>query len=107
MNPRALVFSRIQFAFDDPFPVIHWWVAQPVPSVFPVIGVTVVAGLAMAVVRHDDDIASVMKKVLDFQGPEIVGVHVEYRDNHELFEMLHGIASTDAGFVAEATALAK
>jgi len=36
-----------------------------------------------------DDIAPVMKKAFDTQGPVIVGVHVDYRDNHELFELLH------------------
>ena len=36
-----------------------------------------------------DDIAKIMKKAFDAQGPVIVGVHVDYRDNHELFEMLH------------------
>jgi len=36
-----------------------------------------------------DDIARVMKTAFDTQGPVIVGVHVDYRDNHELFEMLH------------------
>jgi acetolactate synthase I/II/III large subunit len=35
------------------------------------------------------DIAPVMKKAFDTLGPVIVGVHVDYRDNHELFEMLH------------------
>jgi acetolactate synthase I/II/III large subunit len=36
-----------------------------------------------------DDIHPIMKKAFDTQGPVIVGVHVDYRDNHELFEMLH------------------
>jgi acetolactate synthase I/II/III large subunit len=35
------------------------------------------------------DIVPVMKKAFDTQGPVIVGVHVDYRDNHKLFEMLH------------------
>jgi acetolactate synthase-1/2/3 large subunit len=35
------------------------------------------------------DIAPVMKKAFDTPGPVIVGVHVDYSDNHELFEMLH------------------
>jgi acetolactate synthase-1/2/3 large subunit len=29
-----------------------------------------------------------MKKAFDTQGPVIVGVNVDYRDNNELFEML-------------------
>jgi acetolactate synthase-1/2/3 large subunit len=36
-----------------------------------------------------DEIAPVMKKALDTPGPVIVGVHVDYRDNHKLFEMVH------------------
>jgi hypothetical protein len=28
-------------------------------------------------------------KTFDTQGPAIVGVHVDYRDNHELFEVLY------------------
>jgi acetolactate synthase-1/2/3 large subunit len=36
-----------------------------------------------------EHIAPVMKKAFETQGPVIVGVHVDYRDNHELFEMLH------------------
>jgi len=36
-----------------------------------------------------EDIGRVMKTAFDTQGPVIVGVHVDYRDNHELFEMLH------------------
>jgi acetolactate synthase-1/2/3 large subunit len=37
-----------------------------------------------------DQIASVMKKAFDTPGPVIVGVHVDYRDNHQLFEMIRG-----------------
>jgi acetolactate synthase-1/2/3 large subunit len=37
-----------------------------------------------------DDIAPVMKKAFDTAGPVIVGVHVDYRDNHQLFEMVKG-----------------
>lgn len=36
-----------------------------------------------------DDIGPVMRKAFDTQGPVIVGVHVDYRDNHKLFELLH------------------
>jgi hypothetical protein len=49
----------------------------------PVVGTFQAAGAVGA-----DDIAPVMKKAFD-KGPVIVGVHVDYRDNHELFEMLH------------------
>ena len=40
-------------------------------------------------INKPDDIAPVMKKAFDTQGPAIVGVHVDYRDNHKLFEMVH------------------
>jgi hypothetical protein len=32
-----------------------------------------------------DDIAPVMKKAFETRGPVVVGVHVDYRDNHKLF----------------------
>jgi acetolactate synthase-1/2/3 large subunit len=41
------------------------------------------------VIDKPDDIVPVMKKAFDTRGPVIVGVHVDYRDNHELFEMVH------------------
>ncbi len=41
-------------------------------------------------IRTPGDIASVMKKAFDTPGPVIVGVHVDYTDNHLLFEMLKG-----------------
>ena len=28
-------------------------------------------------------------KTFDTPGPVIIGVHVDYRDNHELFELVH------------------
>jgi acetolactate synthase I/II/III large subunit len=40
-------------------------------------------------VRNADELAPVMRKALDTPGPVIVGVHVDYRDNHKLFEMAH------------------
>lgn len=41
-------------------------------------------------IKSSDDIAPVMKKAFDIPGPVIVGVHVDYRDNHKLFEMVKG-----------------
>ncbi len=46
-------------------------------------------GATGLMIDKPDDIAPIMKKAFDTQGPVIVGVHVDYRDNHELFEMLH------------------
>ena len=45
-------------------------------------------GAAGLMINGPDDIAPIMKKAFDTEGPVIVGVHVDYRDNHELFEML-------------------
>jgi hypothetical protein len=41
-------------------------------------------------VNTPDDVAPVMKKAFDTPGPVIVGVHVDYRDNHQLFETIKG-----------------
>lgn len=46
-------------------------------------------GATGLMIDKPDDIAKIMKKAFDTQGPVIVGVHVDYSDNHELFEMLH------------------
>jgi acetolactate synthase I/II/III large subunit len=46
-------------------------------------------GAVGLMIRTADEIAPVMKKALDTAGPVIVGVHVDYRDNHKLFEMVH------------------
>jgi acetolactate synthase-1/2/3 large subunit len=40
-------------------------------------------------IRTADDIVPVMKQAFETPGPVIVGVHVDYRDNHKLFEMVH------------------
>jgi acetolactate synthase I/II/III large subunit len=37
-----------------------------------------------------DDIAPVLRRAFEIQGPVVVGVHVDYRDNHMLFEALRG-----------------
>jgi acetolactate synthase I/II/III large subunit len=36
------------------------------------------------------DVVPVMKKAFETAGPVIVGVHVDYRGNHKLFEMIKG-----------------
>jgi acetolactate synthase I/II/III large subunit len=41
-------------------------------------------------IKTPDDIVPVMKKAFDTSGPVIVGVHVDYSDNHLLFEMVKG-----------------
>jgi acetolactate synthase-1/2/3 large subunit len=47
-------------------------------------------GATGLMINTPDDVAPVMKKAFDTAGPVIVGVHVDYRDNHELFEMIRG-----------------
>ena len=46
-------------------------------------------GATGLMINKPDDVTPIMKKAFDTQGPVIVGVHVDYRDNHTLFEMLH------------------
>lgn len=40
-------------------------------------------------IQKPEDIGPTMKKAFETQGPVIVGVHVDYSDNHKLFEMVH------------------
>jgi acetolactate synthase-1/2/3 large subunit len=35
-----------------------------------------------------DEIGPVMREALNHTGPIVIGVHVDYSDNHELFEMV-------------------
>ena len=37
-------------------------------------------------IQTADQIAPILKKAMDADGPVIIGVHVDYRDNHKLFE---------------------
>jgi acetolactate synthase-1/2/3 large subunit len=40
-------------------------------------------------IEHPEDISSTLKKALAMQGPVIVGVPVDYRDNHRLMKNVH------------------
>jgi thiamine pyrophosphate-dependent acetolactate synthase large subunit-like protein len=40
-------------------------------------------------IRHPDEISSTRKKALAMQGPVLVGVPLDYRDNHRLMEIVH------------------
>jgi len=40
-------------------------------------------------IEHPDAIAPTLKKALAMQGPVLVGVPVDYRDNHRLMEIVH------------------
>ena len=45
-------------------------------------------GATGLMIRKPGEIGSVLKKAFDTPGPVIVGVHVDYRDNHKFFEMV-------------------
>jgi acetolactate synthase I/II/III large subunit len=45
-------------------------------------------GATGRMIRSPEEITPVMKEALDHTGPIIVGVHVDYSDNHKLFEMV-------------------
>ncbi len=45
-------------------------------------------GAAGRMIRTPDEIAPVLKEALNHSGPILIGVHVDYRDNHTLFEMV-------------------
>jgi acetolactate synthase I/II/III large subunit len=47
-------------------------------------------GASGLMIKSPGDVAPVMKKAFDTPGPVIVGVHVDYSDNHLLFEMVKG-----------------
>jgi acetolactate synthase I/II/III large subunit len=47
-------------------------------------------GATGLMINTPQDVASVMRRAFDTPGPVIVGVHVDYRDNHQLFEMIKG-----------------
>jgi acetolactate synthase-1/2/3 large subunit len=45
-------------------------------------------GASGRMIRTPDEIAPTMREAFDHSGPIIVGVHVDYSDNHKLFEMV-------------------
>jgi acetolactate synthase I/II/III large subunit len=45
-------------------------------------------GATGMMIRTPDEIAATLKKAMAIAGPVIVGVHVDYSDNHKLFEMV-------------------
>jgi acetolactate synthase-1/2/3 large subunit len=40
-------------------------------------------------IQRPEDITPTIKKALDMQGPVVIGVPVDYRDNHKLMEIMH------------------
>ena len=57
-------------------------------------------GATGMMIKSPDDIAPVMKKAFDMAGPVIVGVHVDYTDNHKLLEMVRAAAPTSVSKIA-------
>jgi acetolactate synthase I/II/III large subunit len=46
-------------------------------------------GATGMMIRSPDEITPVLRRALDYRnGPVLIGVHVDYRDNHKLFEMV-------------------
>jgi acetolactate synthase-1/2/3 large subunit len=45
-------------------------------------------GATGLMINNPDEIAPVLKRAFDTQGPVVIGVHVDYSDNHKLFEMV-------------------
>jgi acetolactate synthase-1/2/3 large subunit len=45
-------------------------------------------GATGLMIRNADDIVPALKKAFNTPGPVLVGVHVDYRDNYKLFEMV-------------------
>jgi acetolactate synthase-1/2/3 large subunit len=37
-------------------------------------------------IRTPDEVAPILKRAFEIEGPVLIGVHVDYRDNHVLFE---------------------
>lgn len=46
-------------------------------------------GAVGLMINTPDDIVPVLRRAFDTPGPVLVGVHVDYSDNHLLFEMVH------------------
>jgi acetolactate synthase I/II/III large subunit len=47
-------------------------------------------GATGMMIRSPEEITPVLKRALDHRhGPVLIGIHVDYRDNHKLFEMVH------------------
>jgi acetolactate synthase-1/2/3 large subunit len=37
-------------------------------------------------IQSPDEIAPILRKAFETQGPVLLGIHVDYSDNHKLFE---------------------
>jgi acetolactate synthase-1/2/3 large subunit len=54
-----------------------------------VVGIARACGAQGMMIRCPEEIASTLKKALEMQGPVVVGIPVDYRDNHQLMEIMH------------------
>ena len=54
-----------------------------------VVGIARACGAEGMMIRRPEDIAPTLKKALAMQGPVVVGIPVDYRDNHKLMEIMH------------------
>jgi acetolactate synthase-1/2/3 large subunit len=43
-------------------------------------------GATGLMIRTPDEVAPILKRAFEIEGPVLIGVHVDYRDNHVLFE---------------------
>ena len=101
IHPLRLVHELKEFLSSDVTVCLdmgsfHLWIAHHLYSFRPrqvlitngqqTLGVALPWGIAASIVRPGEKILSISGEA---QGPVIVGVHVDYRDNHKLFEMLH------------------
>jgi acetolactate synthase-1/2/3 large subunit len=41
------------------------------------------------IIQSPDQMTFVLKQAFDTPGPVLIGVHVDYRDNHKLFEQVN------------------
>jgi len=55
-----------------------------------VVGYAESLGAVGLMIRTPDEIARVLRKAFEIAGPVVIGVHVDYSDNHKLFEMFVG-----------------
>jgi acetolactate synthase I/II/III large subunit len=54
-----------------------------------VTGIAKACGAHGMMIQRPDEIAPTLKKALDMQGPVVIGVPVDYSENHKLMEMMH------------------
>ena len=43
----------------------------------------------VAIIKSADEIGSQLRRAFEMSGPVLIGINVDYRDNHKLFEKVH------------------